>query len=60
MWNTIRVGLSRLGIGQPLGGATPPIHDIPQRIPGFRFGTLVKRFGVGVGSRFGEIFKRRF
>jgi len=45
----------------PPGGTTPPsIHDIPQRIPGFRFGTLVKRFGVGVGSRFGEIFKRRF
>lgn len=38
----------------------PAIHGIPQRIPGFRFGTLVKRFGVGVGSRFGEIFKRRF
>lgn len=45
----------------PPGGTTPPsIHDIPQRIPGFRFGTLVKRFGVGVGSRFDEIFKRRF
>ncbi len=28
-------------------------------LTGFRFDPLVKRFGVGVGSRFGEIFKRR-